>query len=205
MDKEVDLQSLSLSRKRTCLLAAGAELFRQFGFEKVTVDEICEKARTSKMTFYRQFRDKVELSLCLIEKRNLEAKDSVQRLFSEEISFSEKFKALIEMHDKYREEMGFRFLEDLTYSSDPRIISGLQGISRKMEQLSFQFIEMGRAQGFFDSRFKPEFILFLSVQINSIFKSPEMIKFYPDFSERLNAIHQFFYYGVTSKQERAKS
>ena len=193
------------SRKKVMLLTAAEELFHDYGFEKVSVDEICIRAKASKMTFYRQFKDKVDIALYLLETRNVEAKEPIQKMLSEKIPFSEKFKSLVQMQEQYSEKMGLRFLEDLSTSTDPRIIEGIQLISKKLEQLNLKFIQLGKAEGFFDPKFSTESILFLVQQINAIFRNPALKKFYPNFSDRTEAIRQFFYYGITSKRERAKS
>ena len=43
------------------LQLAAQELFREYGLNKVSVEEICDRAGVSKMTFYRQYRNKIDL------------------------------------------------------------------------------------------------------------------------------------------------
>ena len=135
---------LDVSKKREAILTAAAELFRTFGFNKVSVDEVCKEARSSKMTFYRQFKDKADLSLCLIEKYNLEAKESVLGILALKSPFSEKLKALMQLNSEYQEKIGLRFIEDLVCTNDPRMSAGIRNITQKMEDLNFKFIETGK-------------------------------------------------------------
>lgn len=190
-----------ISQKREALLLSAAELFHSFGFDKVSIEEICEKASTSKMTFYRQFHDKADIGLCLIEKSSQEAKQAVQNILGEKFHFSEKFKLLMALNGHYREKLGLRFLEDLTRSNDPKLIQGIKNISKRMEQLNFQFIEMGKSEGFLNPDFKLEFIMFMIEKVNTLFKDPRLTHIYPDFSEQIKKVTEFFYFGITAKKE----
>lgn len=192
---------LSVSKKREAIVSAAAELFRTFGFEKISIDEICEKALCSKMTFYRQFHDKGELSLYLLERYNLEAKEKLVPVLKKEIPFTEKFKALTQLNEYFQEQAGLKFIEDLTRSNDPEILAGIKNITKKMQDLNFQVIKMGIDQGFFNRNFSFEFILFLIAKTNLLIKDPELSKIYPDFSVRAKAISDFFYYGTTAKRK----
>ena len=190
-----------ISEKKEALLLAAEELFRANGYNKVTIDEICEKAQASKMTFYRQFRDKTDIALFLVKKNNLEAKELLVGIFAKAIPFPEKFAVLTELNEQFHNKMGLLFLEDLISSKDPEIIKGLQSISKTMEKLNFQFIEMGKSEGFLNPDFKVEFIIYLIEKTRLLFKDPELNTIYPDFSEKVNSIREFFYHGIMSKKK----
>lgn len=60
------------SRER--LLAAAAQLFLEHGYINVSVDDIARTAAVSRMTFYRQFTDKVDLSVALFQREVAKAR-----------------------------------------------------------------------------------------------------------------------------------
>ena len=154
------------------------------------------------MTFYRKFIDKVDLSICLLELSNLEAKEAALKILSEEVPFGEKFKAILQLNSQFSEKIGLRFLEDLTLCNDSKLTNGIQNISKKMRQLNLKFIEMGKSEGFLNPRFNSEFILFLAEKFSLLFKDPELSKFYPEFSERTKIATEVFYFGVTMKKRQ---
>ena len=51
-----------MSKKREATLLAAKDLFWRYGFRKVTVEEICEQEKVSKMTFYKMFPNKLDLA-----------------------------------------------------------------------------------------------------------------------------------------------
>jgi AcrR family transcriptional regulator len=50
-----------LNKKEEDILKAGKELFWRYGIKRVTVEEVCQTAGASKMTFYKYFRNKNDL------------------------------------------------------------------------------------------------------------------------------------------------
>ena len=50
------------NKKYMAIIQTSRELFWKYGFRRVTIDEICREAKTSKMTFYRFFPNKLELA-----------------------------------------------------------------------------------------------------------------------------------------------
>ena len=44
------------------LVKQARELFWKHGIKRITVEEICSEAGISKMTFYRNFKNKVEIA-----------------------------------------------------------------------------------------------------------------------------------------------
>ena len=189
-----------VSKKREALLFTSAELFRHFGFEKVHIDEICAKSGTSKMTFYRHFEDKADLALVLLERANLQAKEDAERILSEKVDFSTKFKNLLEMNEEFCERLGLKFMEDLTLSRDLQIQTGIQKISKKIKQINLDFMDMGKKEGFLNPELKSEFILFLAEKISALFKDPTLAKYYPSFSQQTKILREVFYFGVTKKK-----
>jgi AcrR family transcriptional regulator len=54
------------NKKYQDLLNTARELFFKHGTKRVTIEEICEKADVSKMTFYKFFRNKEDLGIRML-------------------------------------------------------------------------------------------------------------------------------------------
>ena len=76
MNKLEDRQS----KKHHALLNTARKLFVAHGIKRVTVEEICRTADTSKMTFYRFFRNKDEIAKAVIDRirQGLGNRDTLQ-------------------------------------------------------------------------------------------------------------------------------
>ena len=61
-------QLIEKSKKATLLVDEAEKLFLRYGLEKVSVEEICQVAKVSKMTFYRYFQNKIHIFLFIINR-----------------------------------------------------------------------------------------------------------------------------------------
>ena len=63
---KVDVGDLRTEKSEEAIRAAFFELVRKRGFERVTVGELCRRARVGRSTFYDHHEDKYELLSCLV-------------------------------------------------------------------------------------------------------------------------------------------
>ncbi|MBN2410872.1 helix-turn-helix transcriptional regulator, partial [candidate division KSB1 bacterium] len=56
------------------------ELFFKYGIRRVTIEEICKKARVSKMTFYKFFQNKIELAIVMLKKLYDDAEEDLDKI-----------------------------------------------------------------------------------------------------------------------------
>lgn len=82
-------REINAEQNRHQIVQAATELFDEFGFDKVTMDDICEKANVSRSTFYSLFHSKQDLIMLY---------DGVER------------KRYLKAHYVYREDIPFREL-----------------------------------------------------------------------------------------------
>ena len=65
----MDNNSLTQSSSKFDQIIENAyHLFMKYGIKRVSVQEICETAGVSKMTFYKHFKNKTDLAKALIER-----------------------------------------------------------------------------------------------------------------------------------------
>jgi AcrR family transcriptional regulator len=90
------------------------ELFHQFGFHKVTVDEIVSKIGISKKTFYKHFESKETLVLRLIE-NNLEGINTIidKLMKDSKIGYREKIEELLSATNSVHAKFSMPFMQDI--------------------------------------------------------------------------------------------
>ncbi len=95
------------------LILTAKELFWKFGIKRVTVEEICEKAEVSKMTFYRNFSNKFEICKAVLDGVYKTSFDWYEEIMAREIPFPEKIEQTILLKLKMAEDISTEFLNDL--------------------------------------------------------------------------------------------
>lgn len=83
-----------LTTKYTQLVEASRGLFFKYGVKRVTVEEICEKANVSKMTFYKYFSDKMQLAELIRDELLNQGFAKYAEINARDISFPEKIDQL---------------------------------------------------------------------------------------------------------------
>lgn len=184
--------------KASHIKRAALELFREFGFNKVSIEEICELALASKMTFYRHFKNKADLLRQIFAELAVLGLEQAEAILARDESFRHKFDAIMKLNEAFRERLGHRLLSDLMNSADPEIKAIEQENASYIRDLNLRFIAAGKASGFFRANFSDEFMLFLAEKLKDILADKRFATFYPDFSEGLKAVTHYFYFGVAT-------
>ena len=59
---------LQVNPKQNQIISTAQSLFWKYGMRRVSIEEICRDARVSKMTFYKFFKNKVDLVKFILDK-----------------------------------------------------------------------------------------------------------------------------------------
>ena len=91
-----------MNEKKESVIKASKELIRDYGFYKVSMDEIAKKSNITKKTIYTYFKDKNELiNTVLIDEIN-SMKKLADQIDKKNISFEDKLHEIITMQLDYR-------------------------------------------------------------------------------------------------------
>src|SRR5690554_4753007 len=106
------------SKKYHSILENSRELFWKHGFRRVSIQEICEKAGVSKMTFYKYFPNKTELAKTVFLNVVEEGQVQFKNLILENISAEEKIEKLILFKAETTNNISKEFLNDFYLGSE---------------------------------------------------------------------------------------
>ncbi len=99
--------------KRALITASAEKLFTRHGAKRVTIEEICRSAGVSKMTFYKHFRNKVDLVQQIhdeIVNRGFEVFDEIN---SRDIPFTEKIELMGRWKQEFMSRLNVGFFAEL--------------------------------------------------------------------------------------------
>lgn len=136
--------------KKKAIIQAALELFDQYGFEKVSMTDIAEKARVSRATIYNFFDSKDNLRRIIIKDILDDSVGKVQKLLEEQGDFIDKISEYIKIRTWYYSKHSLKFFFD-TVESDPELRQYLDGFTTVHRQLLMKFIDEGKQSGVFPS------------------------------------------------------
>jgi len=193
------MESIDDQKLREILVAA-KELFWKYGFKRVTIEEVCREAKVSKMTFYKHFKNKIDLVKKIYE---LEVKKGMQKyrsIMDSEIPFVEKVEKSMELKREQTENLSQEFYDDILKSD----IDELKEMFNKAIQNNIQIIlnDYIQAQKKREIRkdIKPEFILYFMNHMMEMAKDQRLSGIYSNPNEMIMELNNFFFYGVLPRK-----
>ena len=138
--------------KKDQVIEAARELFHQFGFKKVSMDEIAAKAGVTKKTIYMYFSSKEELLKYFIQEEILNMEKLVEDIEAKNLDFFETVNQAIYAILQYRKKQEFLTLisREAEWLKNPVIIDSLKMIDNKIQNYIRRKLEFAKEKGYID-------------------------------------------------------
>jgi AcrR family transcriptional regulator len=189
------------SRKFQAILDAAKSLFWKHGIRRVTIEEICQVAGVSKMTYYKYFSNKTAIAKYIIEDITESSFKTYKEILASDISYDQKVKKMIELKLENSNNISQELFYDLYKYRDEEIASTIEAIKDKMLGLYLEDFRNAQKSGDIRSDIKPEFILFFLNKVTEMMTSAELVSMYPDPKHLIAEIINLFFYGIISPKE----
>jgi AcrR family transcriptional regulator len=146
-------------QKGDSIRRAALELFKVYGFKKVSMREIARKADVSQVTIYNHFGSKDELVREAIKTLILYSLEKYRSIINGEGTFANKLELIVfDKTDLLSQFQGE--LMQTVIRNYPEIEQFVEAIwQREVNQLLIDFFEEGRRQGYVDKEVSEEAIL----------------------------------------------
>jgi AcrR family transcriptional regulator len=196
-----DIQNIKLQP----LLTTAQDLFMRHGIRRITIEEICSEAKISKMTFYKYFKNKIELIKCLLIKINSEQMDEYRHLMAQEIPYVEKVKNMIQSKDKHTKMISQEFINDLYKNPIPEIGEMIEQFRTEAVAELLNDLKKAKDKGDLRQNLKPELILYFINHMRDMVKDEKLSNIYQSPNELIMELTNFFFYGVLPIGEDGKN
>ncbi len=184
------------SKKREQIIKTGQDLFLRHGIKRITVEEICQKAGASKMTFYKYFAGKLELVEYIWSQMMAEGYSKLDEINAMDIALPEKIQRMFAWKEQYTANMSDFFIEE--------IMSLDFDINAQYNQKFMQFIAEAQKKGEVRPEIRPEFFMAVLEKLRELAFDEELINKYPSFIEFNREIKDFFWYGIYARPDMEK-
>ena len=177
---ETDNLSGSDIELKNRIMSVAREQFYQYGFSKVTVDEIASKLGMSKKTLYRLFPSKDALVLEVVRKTIREMDAQCQGIVNQDnLSFVEKMKQMMTQIGLQYSKMSRHLIEDLE-KTVPLVWKEISDYRTVKIQKDFGILlTEGIKQGFFRSDIDQNLILLIYSNVMRNVITPEILSQLP--------------------------
>lgn len=193
------------SRKYQQIIDTGRQLFMRYGIRRVSVEEICETAVVSKMTFYKHFKNKFDLALYIIKMIMEAGEKRYRNITTLNIPYREKVKLIVQLKMDQTRDFSREMLEDLWVSPHNEVKEFIEQKKRENFTWFIQDLNKAQAEGDVRENIKPEFILFILNHMITLLENEKLAALYPATQELVMELTNFFFYGILApEQEKEK-
>jgi len=190
------------SKKYHQILASARDLFWKHGFKRVSIEELCQKAGVSKMTFYKFFPNKVEVAKAVFDNEVAEGSIKFRTMLREDIPVAEKIRRMVQMKMEGTNDISREFLQD--FYGDKQL--GLKEyVEKKTKDAWAEIIKdfrYAQEKGWFRSNMKPELFFHISQKMAEVITDENLLKLYNTPQELVLEFTNLMAYGISSGDHR---
>ena len=162
-------------QKKESIRRAALELFQSYGFKKVSVNDIAQRAGVSQVTIYNHFRNKEDLIRDVLKWYSMTLLDRYKSMLESDRPFLDKLRDIV--FDK--SEVVSQFQGELLRSwmqNDPNMQAFIEDLYvNHVVPVAKNFFEEGLQQGYIDSKFSTDTIMtYLEIMRRGLFCMPEI-------------------------------
>jgi len=188
--------------KREQILKTGRELFWKFGFRRVTVEELCEEAGVSKMTFYRFFSNKMDLVKTIMNDFGNVSIAKYRAIVDSDLPYTEKVYRMVQLKREQTEAMSNEFFRDYISQADPEMMKYVQEMSASTFKMFTEDLSKAQQEGHIRKDVKVEFILYFLNHMMEMAHDEELLALYDTPQELALEIINFFFYGLLNRDKK---
>lgn len=187
------------SKSYRAILSAAKELMYRHGIRRVTVDELCSEAGLSKMTFYRNFENKTDVAVKIMEDMFREGMDSYRSIMKSDAAFPEKMKQLIEFKRREVHRVGDEFIKDIYQSEDETLRRIMEKYRQEAMAEYISDLKIAQQQGWVRPGIKSELILLMLDTLHEKMQDPRVMAMYERVEDMATELNSFFFYGILTQ------
>ncbi len=191
------------NKKLQQLVETSWNLFWKYGFTRVSIEEICQEATVSKMTFYKHFKNKTDLVRFIMLEMSENSLKMYEDIMSQDIPFIDKVRKSIQLKLEHTDNISEAFFSDINRQNDPELKSIL--IEQRISNIKTVTNWYLKAQKDGDIRkdIKPEFIVYFMNHMMEMASDEKLLTLYDNPHDVIMELTNFFFYGLlpgTSRQ-----
>jgi AcrR family transcriptional regulator len=183
------------SKKHAQIVETAETLFTRHGIKRVTVEEICQKAGVSKMTFYKYFSNKTDLVKHIWNSWIEVGFEKLDEINALGIPFPEKIEMMFQWKTELVSKMSTEFIEevlpiDLEYG--------------KITERFLKFIVDAQKKGDIRPEIRPEFIAAVIDKMHELGREDRLMRMYPSYIDFNRELRDFFWLGLLLRESDFK-
>jgi AcrR family transcriptional regulator len=146
--------------KRETIRRAALELFKTFGFKKVSINEVAQRAGVSPVTVYNHFGSKEELVRDVMKWFTSDLVDKYTEIIKSDLPFLDKLEAIVMGKTEVLSQFQGELVQEVI-RADPQLQVYIDDLyNNKVKPNVISFFNEGAEQGYIHKKYSAETIMF---------------------------------------------
>jgi len=184
------------SKKYGDIITTAKDLFWKHGFKRVSIEEICQKANVSKMTFYKYFPNKIELAKSIFNGVVVEAEKQFKKIMKEDTSADAKIRNLIQLKMDGTNNISPEFLQDFYTGAEPELKTYVEERTRLSWNILIEDFKEAQLNGIFRKDFNPELLIKVQMKLFEILDDKSVTSMFNTKQELIMEFVNLMVYGI---------
>lgn len=195
------MEDFTQNKKYNDILETARVLFWKYGFKRVSIEEICREAKTSKMTFYKFFPNKLDLAKAVFDSVVGKSVTQFKIHLDEAKTASELLANMLQMKRDGIHGISKEFIAD--FYTNPEL--GLKDyINEKTQQVWLEMVgdfKLAQERGLFRKDLNIEFFLYFTRKFSDYLDDPYMNQLFPNPQDLVMELTRMSAYGISPYSE----
>ncbi|TNH04554.1 TetR/AcrR family transcriptional regulator [Testudinibacter sp. TR-2022] len=190
--------------KSAVIQQTALQLFSQQGWKRVSVDEICQQAKVSRVTFYKHFKNKKALLKQLLFEQKEEVRLRFLDFLKQEISLETIISQIFKMQEEALNGLYSQPMQaDFQYHSDEEMRSFFTTMEQEKYRFMSHFFQQLQTKRIIQQDFPIALISVFTRKIDELRTDPQLCNLYRGKEHQLNIdALQLMMYGLAYKKEK---
>ncbi len=194
------VKSFENNKKYLAILETSKTLFWKHGFRRVSIEEICREAKTSKMTFYRFFPNKLELARRVLDWVIDDSLVKFREILSEDSTVSVKLEKILQMKLEGTNDISKEFLQDFYNDNETGLTPYIEERVKSTWREIIKDFKKGQEDGWVRKDMKVEFLFYFIQLVIPAFTDKELLKLYNSPQELIMEVTNLIVYGISPRE-----
>lgn len=190
------------NKKYLQILATARDLFWKHGFKRISIDELCEKADVSKMTFYKFFPSKLDVAKTVFDHEVDEGLNKFKSLLREDSCPAEKVRKMVQMKIDGTNNISREFLQDFYSDREPELKQYVEAKTKEAWTEILNDFKYAQEKGWFRSNMKPELLFYISQKMGELITDENLLKLYDTPQDLVLELTNLMAYGISSRDSK---
>lgn len=198
------MKSENKSKSHQLILETAKPLFWKYGVKRVSVQEICKEAGISKMTFYRNFKNKNEVIEQIMKALFEHGLKEYNEVMNQDIPFVQKIEHIILKKFENTEDLSQDFIKDMYLNGDENIQKMVvEFTNATLIQFKNDMLE-AQKKGYIRKDIKIELLMKMRDVMANVMTDDDFVGLYQTPQEAIMEITRFYFYGMMNTEESKK-